>query len=260
MALVVRLATVIAQETHGVVLSNVLGVILHKLGDTVPQGGDGLNVLVQAEHETVLLSILVHEAEGIVVDVAEQLDRGLDTPVVFVVHHQGLAEEEARLEAAHVAVADAVAVNDLALFHILANLLGLLLVDEIRETPVFLANETIVRLARAKGCCNLLESVVEGLVIQEHPVVVVSPVETVLNLTNGLGDLPDVRVACQGNEGCVNAGSSLDAGQIVESGVIWGHGQRILGGIDVSANLGDRGLVLGVVGITSSIMAVGLVV
>lgn len=147
MAVVVCLSTVVAEEAHRVVLDNVLGVVLHELLGTIPQRGDGLNIFVQAQHKAVLLAVLLHEAEGIVVDIAEQLDAGLNTPVVVVVHHQWLAEEEARLKPTHVAVADAVSVDNLPLGHVLANLLGLLLIDVRGERPVLRRDLAIVRLA-----------------------------------------------------------------------------------------------------------------
>lgn len=132
-ASVVRLATVVRQELHRVVLFNMLGVVLDKLLGAVPKCRDGLNVFVQAKNETVLLLVLNHEAERIVVDVAVKINGGLDAPVVVVVEHVLLVEEEARLEAAHVAVADGVAIDDLALGHVLAHLLGLFLVNPFGE-------------------------------------------------------------------------------------------------------------------------------
>lgn len=181
MALVVGLATIVTEESHGVALSNVLGVVLDELGNAVPEGRDSLEVLVKAEHEAVLLVVLVHEAERIVVDVAVELDARLDAPVVVVVHHEGLAEEEAGLKTAHVAVADTVTVDDLALSHVLANLFGLLLVDVRRERPVLGRNLAIVRLAGDKRGGNLLEGFIKRLVVEEDPVVVVAAVETVLD-------------------------------------------------------------------------------
>lgn len=231
MAVVVGVATVVTQETHRVALDDVLGVILHELLRAVPEGGDGLDVFVEAEHEAVLLLILGHEAEGVVVDVAEELDARLDAPVPLVVHHQWLAEEEAGLEAAHVAVADGVAVDDLALGHVLADLLRLVLVDEIREGPVLLGDLAVVRLSGDEGARDLLEGAVEGLVVQEHPVVVVSAVEAVLDLADGLGDLPDVAVAGERDKGGIHARAGGDAHEIVPSRIVGCEGHRGLGEI-----------------------------
>jgi hypothetical protein len=94
MALVVVLTAIVTEEAHGVTLSDVLGVVLHELLGAGPESRNGVNVLVEGENETVLLVVLVHDAEGIVVNVAEELDGGLDTPIIFVVHHELLSEEE----------------------------------------------------------------------------------------------------------------------------------------------------------------------
>lgn len=249
-ALVVGLATIVTEEGHGVALGNVLRVVLHELGNAVPKSGDGLEILVKAEHEAVLLLVLVHVAEGVVVDVAVELDARLDTPVVVVVHHKGLAEKEAGLETAHVAVADAVTVDDLALSHVLANLLGLLLVDVGRERPVLGRNLAIVRLAGNKGGGDLLEGVVERLIVEEDPVVVVAAVEAVLDRADRLCNFPYIGVASQGDKGGIHARAATDTGQVVPPRVVRGHGQWVLGRIVVGAvALDGRLVIVGSVGV-----------
>lgn len=56
---------------------------------------------------------------------------------------------------------------------------------------------TIVCFPRDKGTCHCLECIIKGLVVQENPVVVVISVETILNLANRPGDLPNIRVPCK---------------------------------------------------------------
>lgn len=211
---VIRFAAVIAEETKGVVFDNMLGVVLHEFLHTVPQSWDGLDVFVQTENKTVLLALLMHDSERIVVDIAEDLDTGLDTPIVVVVHHERLAEKEARLESAHVTVADRITIDDLTFPHVLAHLLRLLLVDVGREGPVLLRNLAIMRLARDQGCRDLFESCVEGFVIEEHPVVVVATVEAVLDLADRARDIPNVRVTSQSNKGSIHAWPGCNAGKI----------------------------------------------
>lgn len=105
MALVVGLTAILTDKIHGVATRNVLRVALHELLRAIPKSGDGLKVFVQTDDEAVLLVVLLHEAEWIVADVTVELDAGLHAPVVLVVHHQWVAEEEARLVAAHMAIA-----------------------------------------------------------------------------------------------------------------------------------------------------------
>jgi len=223
----------------------VLGVVLHELLGASPEGGNGINVFVQRKNETVLLVVLVHDAERIVVNVAEELDGGLNTPVVFVVHHELLSEEETGLESAHVTVADGVTVDDLALMHILTDLAGLLLVNPLREGPVFLRNQTIMSLTRAEGSGDLLELLIERLVVEENPVIVVSAVETILNLANGLGNFPNILVTGESDKSSVHTGAGSGALKVVPARVVGGHRHfslsEVTGGRSISGNLGRFG-------------------
>jgi len=112
MAVVIGVASIITQEAHGVALGNVLRVVLDELLGAVPKSRDGLDVLVQAQDEAVLLVILLHEAEGIVVNIAEELDRGLDTPVVVIAGEQRRSEEVSRVEATHIPVWDRMTIDN----------------------------------------------------------------------------------------------------------------------------------------------------
>ena len=106
MALVVGLPIVITQELHRVGLSDVLRMILDELLDTIPERWNRLDIFVQADDEAVLLLVVLHELERVVVNVTEELNAWLDSPVPLVVQHERLPKEETRLESAHVSVAD----------------------------------------------------------------------------------------------------------------------------------------------------------
>lgn len=228
MALVVVLTTIITEEAHRVVGRDMLGVVLHELLGASPEGRNGVDVLVKRENETVLLVVLMHDTERVVVDVAEELDGGLNTPVVLIVHHEFLSEEETRLESTHVTVADGITIDNLSLVHILTDLAGLLLVNPLRERPVLLGNQTIVSLTRAERGGDLLELLIEGLVVEEDPVVVVSAVETILDLSNGLGNLPDVLVSSKSDKCSVHTGTGSSALEVAPARVVGGHSQRSL--------------------------------
>ena len=151
MAVVVGVATVVGKEAHRVALDNVLRVVLHPLLGALPQSGDGLDVFVQREGETVLLLVVGHELEGVVVNVTEELDAGLNTPVPLVIEHQGVAEEEAGFVATHVSVTDRVSVDDLSGGHVGAHLGSLVLVDPLGERPVLLGDFAIFCVSRGEG-------------------------------------------------------------------------------------------------------------
>ncbi len=178
----------------------------------IPERGNGLDVFIQTERETVFLLLLGHELEGVVVDVAVQFDAGLDTPVPLIVKHQWVAEEEAGFVAAHVSVADGIAVDDLLLLHLLTHLGSLVLVNPLWERPVLLGNLAILGFTGHEGSCHFLELVVEFLVIEEDPIVVELAIETILNMANGFGNLPDVGIAGEGDKSRIHALSGPVAG------------------------------------------------
>lgn len=157
---------------------------LDKLLGAVPQCWDGLDVFVQAENETVLFLVVLHILERIVMNITEQFDARFDPPVVFELVQQRMAEKEAGFKSTHVSVAHGVTVDDLSPTHILTNSLRLLLVNPRRERPMFHWNLSVVCLARHQRGGNLFEVVVEGFVVQENPVIVVIPVESIFHLSD----------------------------------------------------------------------------
>lgn len=184
MAVVVGISTVITQETHRVTLSNVLWVCLDELLCAIPQCWNGFHILVQTQHETVLLLVVGHEFESVIVNVAVKLNAWLNSPVPLIVQHQLLTEKEAGFESAHVAIADRVSVDDLALSHVFADLASLILIDVIWVGPMLLRNLSIMSFARYEGRGDLLECRIERLVVQEDPVVMKLAVEPIFDLTD----------------------------------------------------------------------------
>ena len=83
-AVVVGRTVVLGEPPHAVLVRDVLreegGEVFH----AVPERGDGLAVLVEGEHEGVFFAVLRHVGKGVVADVAEEFDGGLDAPVVLV--------------------------------------------------------------------------------------------------------------------------------------------------------------------------------
>ena len=74
MALVVSVTTIVTEETHGIARGNVFREVLDELLGAIPEGRNSVDVLVQAQNEAVLLLVLGHESEGIVVNIAVQLN------------------------------------------------------------------------------------------------------------------------------------------------------------------------------------------
>ena len=214
-ALVVGLTAVLTDKVHGVAAGNVLGMVLHKLLDAIPQGRDRLVVLVQTDDKTVLLVVFLHKAEWVMAHVAEELNAGLHAPVVLVVHHERMAEEEAGLVAAHMAIALRITVDDILATHLLSHRSGLVLVNPLWIGPVLFGNLAIVCGAGSQRGGELLKIVIELLIVQEHPVVVVIAIEAIFNGPNGLGDVPDIGVAGKGNK------CRIDPLTAVRADIVW---------------------------------------
>lgn len=202
---------------------------LDELLGAVPEGWDGLDVFVERKNERVLLLVVLHKLERIVGNVTEELDARLDTPVPLVIHQQGMPEEEARLISAHVAIGDAIAVDDLLGSHLLSRPCSVVLIDKVGEGPMLLGDLAILGLARGQSRGDLFELIIEGLIVEKDPVIVVGMVEAVLDLTNGAGNLPDVAVASEGDKGSIHTltrSSRTDVGNLrVGSGVGRGRGR-----------------------------------
>lgn len=204
-ALVVGLTAILTDKLHGIATGNVLGVGLQELLHAIPERGDGVDVLVQTDNKAVLLVVLLHEAERVVANITVELDAGLHAPVVFVVHHQRVAEEEARLVAAHVAIAFRITVDDLLATHLLSRLFGLILVDPGRIRPMLFGDLAIVGVAGGQRCGEFLEILIKLFIVKEDPIVVIVTIEAVLDGPDGLGDLPEVGVAGEGNKGRIDS-------------------------------------------------------
>jgi len=69
-----------------------------------PEGGDALGGVVDVDVEAVGLVMVGHVAENVIVDVAEEFDLGLHTPVVFGVCERWVVVEHAGIPAAHLVV------------------------------------------------------------------------------------------------------------------------------------------------------------
>ena len=69
-----------------------------------PQGGNALRRIVEVDGEAVGLVVVLHPAENVVVDFTEEVDFGLDSPVVADVFESGVFVEHAAVPAAHLVV------------------------------------------------------------------------------------------------------------------------------------------------------------
>ena len=87
-----------------VVLMHVFGMCGDEFLRLGPQGGNALRRVVEVDGEAVGLVVVLHPAENVVVDFTEEVDFGLDSPVVADVFESGVFVEHAAVPAAHLVV------------------------------------------------------------------------------------------------------------------------------------------------------------
>ena len=165
MAHVVGLSFVVGDKIHEVVLADVFWELVGELFYGTPEGADRSLVLAHGEDETVFLVVDLHELEQIVLDVAEQGDVVVDSPVVLVLVEQLTLPEETGLVAAHMSVWDGSTVRDVLLSESLAGTVELVSINEVRNGPVLLGDQTVLGLTGDQGRCDLLELLGERFVI-----------------------------------------------------------------------------------------------
>lgn len=105
-AVVLRPAGAVLEPGPCAVLVHVVLVVLEELERLGPQGADRLGAVVQVDVPAVRLVVVLHPAEDVVVDVAEEVHARLDAPVVLRGGERGVLAEEAAVPAAHLVVGE----------------------------------------------------------------------------------------------------------------------------------------------------------
>ena len=150
--------------------------------------------------------MVLHVAEDVVVDVAEELHFGLDAPVVLDVLEGGVAVEHAAVPTAHFVVADFARVLHAVFTEDLGGFLVEVLADPGRHVPVFFRDDVVVALGFGDGLSAPFELVGEGDVVEEGPGVVEFVVPRCFELFHGGNEFVEFFVADEGEEGGIDAG------------------------------------------------------
>lgn len=166
-----------------------------------PERRDGEGGVVEIDGEAVRLVAVLHVAEDVVVNVAEEVHVGLDAPVVVHVGEGGVVWEEAGVPAAHLVVADLVGILD-AVFG--EDLGGLGVEGRIYPWgcgPVLARDGGKGDLSAGFGADGTLEGFGEGFIVEESPWVVELVVESLFEVADGLDELVELGIADEGEEG-----------------------------------------------------------
>ena len=132
---------VICNPLPHVVVAQVRGVGGEETLSLWPKRRDTLRGVVEVDGEAVGLVAILHVPENIVVNVAEELNVGLNAPVVTVFLKSRVLVEHAAVPATHLVVGDLRAVLDVLLLQNLGGFLEELHVDPARDFPVFLGHK-----------------------------------------------------------------------------------------------------------------------
>ena len=165
-------ALAVDKPAHRVVVVEVLGVGGEEFERLEPEGGYALGAVVEIYVEAVRLVVVGHVAEDVVVDVAEELDLRLDTPVVLRVLERRVMVEETAVPAAHLVVRDTVCVLDVIFFQDLGRFFKQVGADPGRGGPVVFGDCVVGAFRFCGGLSLSLEIVGEGDIVEEGPGVV----------------------------------------------------------------------------------------
>lgn len=233
-------AYAVRQEAQGVLLVGVLRVLRHELDGLGPQARDGLGSVVEGQGEAVGLVVVLHEAEDVVVDVAEEVDLGLDAPVVLGVLEGRVLVEEAGVPAAHLVVGDLLGVLDVVFLEDLDGFLEEIVVDPRGDFPVLFGNNlciieytsaqsffstrryvvttgpslTIMAFGAGLRLRLLLKLLGKGDVIEERPGIIELVVPCALEIVHRLEHARQLLVAHQRQQRRVDPVGVLDARRV----------------------------------------------
>ena len=112
----------------------------HELFSLWPQGWYGLRCVVKIDGEPVGLVVVIHPAENVIVDVAEEVDLWLHAPIIADVFKGWVFIEHATIPAAHLMIRYQWAVLNLLLFKHLGGLIKEVAVDPRGYCPVLFGN------------------------------------------------------------------------------------------------------------------------
>lgn len=124
-----------------VIFVQIFRVLGNKLFCRCIQSGYRLWRIVKIDSKTIRLIVVLHPTKYVVVNVTEEVYFWLDAPIVASIRQRGVLVEHAAVPAAHLVVADHVAILHVLLIKDIGGLVKKVAVDPGRDRPVLLGNE-----------------------------------------------------------------------------------------------------------------------
>jgi len=138
-------------------------------------------MFLQCDREAVDFIVFLHVQEWIIIELAEKANGGLDSPVIAIRLKQFVFEKEAAVEAAHISIRDAPAINYTLIHHFLSTLTCPRLIYPIRLDPMFLWDEPKRYGGSRQNTDSSFKFFREGFIIQENPWIIVLFIEAILH-------------------------------------------------------------------------------
>jgi len=135
-----RFFFLVFQKRTSIVFCFVFGVVSKEFEGLRPQRSDRLRAVKKGDGEAVGLVVILHPTEHVIVNVAEEMNFGLDTPVVLHVGKGRVFVELAAVPAAHLVVRVHVGILDILLGEKLLGLIIEVLVDPRGNVPMLSRN------------------------------------------------------------------------------------------------------------------------
>lgn len=189
LAIVIRSSLLICQPLESIWLGLLVLVLGQELDCLRPETRDRFWAVVQVDGESISLVIIAHEAEDIIVDIAEEVNVWLHTPVVLHVEQCRVLVEQPTVPATHLVVALQARILHVLFLQQLCALLHHVPVDPARNFPVLLWDNLVFNLGLGVLPGLRLKLFGERHVIYEGPRVVELMVPCSLKVFHGLYQL-----------------------------------------------------------------------
>lgn len=169
-----------------VVVFQVLRMCVQKLERFGPQRRHGGRGIVEVDCEPVGLVVVLHIAEDVIFDIAEEMHLWFHAPVIPCVRERGVAVEHAAVPATHLVVA-----HHAGVLHVLSaqQLGGFFIegfIDPSGNGPVVFGDEMVGAGSVGGGGSTIFEILSEGFIVEESPGVVELVVPGCFEVTHGL--------------------------------------------------------------------------